>query len=88
VSELPTVSTQTPENSFNFNVLPNPNTGIFTVQGIPVGTYQILNTSGQIIQEGDMENDVLIDISHEAKGVYFISVMIDNETIVKRIIKM
>jgi len=79
VSELPTVSTEIPDNSFNFNVLPNPNTE---------GTYQILNTSGQIIQQGNMQNDLLIDISSEAQGVYFISVTIDNESFIKRIIKM
>ncbi len=88
VSELPTVSTETPDNSFDFNILPNPNTGIFQVNGIPKGTYQIHNTSGQIIQEGNMQNDLLIDISQQAKGVYFISVTIDKETFVKRMIKM
>ncbi len=88
VSELPTVSVEHPDNSFDFNILPNPNKGIFTVEGIPQGIYQILNTSGQIIQEGDIQNDLLIDISREAQGVYFISVTIDNETFVRRMIKM
>ncbi len=70
------------------SVFPNPNIGIFEVQSIVEGTYQIHNTSGQTIQEGDMQNNLLIDISREAQGVYFISVTIDNETFVRRIIKM
>ncbi len=88
VSELPIVSVENPDNSFDFNILPNPNTGAFTVQGIPEGFYQILNTSGQIIQEGDMENDLMIDISREAQGVYFISITVNNATSLQRIIKM
>jgi len=88
VSELPTVSTKMPDNSFNFDILPNPNKGIFMIQGIPEGTYQIHNTSGQIIRQDDMQNDSLIDISQETQGVYFISITIDNETFVKRMVKM
>ncbi len=88
VSELPTVSTETPDHSYDFNILPNPNSGVFTVQGISTGTYQIHNTSGQIIREGKMQNDPSIDISHQAQGVYFISIQIENEVISKRLIKM
>ena len=69
-------------------VFPNPNTGIFEVQSTAEGTYQILNTSGQVIQIGNMKNDISLDISDTAQGVYFISVTIDKETFVKRIIKM
>ncbi len=88
VSELPTVSIEMPDNLFDFNVLPNPNKGIFTIQNIPNGIYQIHNTSGQIIQEGNMQNDLQIDISREAQGVYFISVTVDDATSVRRIVKM
>jgi len=88
VSQLPTISTTLPDDRFDFMISPNPNTGIFQVRGIAEGTYQILNTSGQIIQQGDMKNDLSIDISTEAQGVYFMSITIDNETFVKRMIKM
>lgn len=81
------VSTSTPDDQL-ITISPNPSSGTFTLQGIPKGTYQILNTSGQIIQEGELKNDISLDISAEAQGVYFISVTIDDETFVKRIIKM
>lgn len=81
------VSTTTPDDQF-ITILPNPNIGIFTVQDIPKGTYQIHNTSGQMIRQGEMKNDISLDISTEAQGVYFISVTIDKETSVKRIVKM
>jgi len=88
VSELPTVSTETPDNSFIINVLPNPNKGIFTLYGTSEGVYQIFNTSGQTIQQGNVQNNALMDISNEAQGIYFISVTIDNETFLQRIVKM
>ncbi len=88
VSDACTVSIETFGNSFNFNVLPNPNKGTFVLQGIPEGTYQILNTSGQIIRQGDMRNHLLIDISSEAQGVYFISVIVDDAILVRRVVKM
>jgi len=69
-------------------IFPNPNTGIFDVQTTVQGTYKILNTSGQIIQTGDMKNNLSIDISQEAQGVYFISIQMDNEVITKRMIKL
>lgn len=72
----------------DLTISPNPNNGMFSLQGIPTGTYRILNTSGQIIREGSMQNDLLIDISREAQGVYFISITIDNVTLVRRVIKM
>jgi len=51
-------------------------------------TNQILNTSGQIIRQGDMQNDLLVDISREAQGVYFVSIQMDNEVVTKRITKL
>jgi len=82
------VSTTTPDDLLEITVAPNPSTGIFTVQGIAQGTYQIHDTAGRIIQIGDMENDLFIDISQEVQGVYFMSIQIENEVVTKRIIKL
>ncbi len=83
-----TVPTTTPDALPQITISPNPTKGTFTIQNIPNGIYQIHNTSGQIIQEGNMQSDLLIDISHEAQGVYFISITMDNETSVRRMVKM
>lgn len=88
VLALCTVPTATPDNQLQVVISPNPTNDTFTLQGIATGAYQILNTSGQIIRQGDMQNDLLVDISTEAQGIYFISVTIDNETLTRRIIKM
>jgi len=85
---LCTIPTTTPNDLPQITISPNPTNGTFALQGIPLGTYQILNTSGQIIRQGELKNNVSIDISDAAQGVYFISITIDNETVVKRIVKM
>ena len=85
---LCTVSTTTPDNLPQITISPNPTNGTFTLQGIPQGTYQIHDTTGRLIQSGNMQNQLSIDVSQEVQGVYFISIQIENETITKRIIKM
>ncbi len=69
-------------------IFPNPNTGIFNIQSTTQGMYKILNTSGQVIQTGDLNNNISIDISNHPQGIYFVSVQINNDIITKRIIKM
>jgi len=51
VSELPTVSVLSPDNELDFNIIPNPNTGLFHVQGITT-------TSGIYFIEIRMEEQV------------------------------
>jgi len=82
------VSVENTDYPTSFFISPNPNIGIFQVNGIPQGTYQIHDTAGRIIESGDMENELSIDISQEAQGVYFISIQIENEIITKRMIKL
>ncbi len=82
-------STTTPEDLFpDLTILPNPNTGTFQVEGIPRGTYNLLNTKGQIIQSGQVESGTLIDISASAQGVYFIQMMIDEQMVTRRVVKL
>jgi len=82
------VSTSTPDNLPQVTISPNPSTGMFQVKGIPQGTYQIHDTQGRIVQSGNIQNNLSINISQETQGVYFISIQIENEIITKRIVKM
>jgi len=88
VSELPVVSINSRDELLDFTISPNPSTGMFHVKGIPQGTYQIHDTQGRIVQSGNIQNNLSINISQETQGVYFISIQIENEIITKRIIKM
>jgi len=82
------VSTSTPDDLPQVTISPNPSTGMFQVKGIPQGTYQIHDTQGRIVQSGNIQNNLSINISQETQGVYFISIQIENEIITKRIVKM
>lgn len=85
---LCTVPVTTPDDSPQFTISPNPSTGIFKIQGISQGTYQVHDVVWRIIQKGELKNDLSIDMSQETKGVYFLSIQVDdNEVITKRITK-
>jgi len=84
-----TTATTTPDDLFpDLAILPNPNTGTFQVEGIPRGTYHLLNTKGQLIQSGKLESGTLIDISAAAQGVYFIQMMVDEQIVTRRVVKL
>ncbi len=88
VSVLPTISTTDPETLPKVSIFPNPNTGLFEVTGIAEGDYTILNTAGQIIQRGQLSNNLSIDISTAPQGVYFMSITVGEQVLVKRIVKI
>jgi len=84
-----TTATTTPDDLFpDLAILPNPNTGTFQVEGIPRGTYHLLNTKGQLIQSGKLESGTLIDISAAARGIYFIQMMVDEQMVTRRVVKL
>ncbi len=82
------ISIESPSLFSDLIISPNPNTGTFQVENIPRGTYNLLNTKGQIIQSGQVENGTLIDISEAAQGVYFIQMMIDEQMVTRRVVKL
>jgi len=87
VSELPTISVQSPENQLDFNIIPNPNPGIFHIQGITNGSYQIFNTMGQVIHSASLNNNAALDISEAASGIYFIEIRDGEQVGTQRFIK-
>lgn len=88
VSMLTITNTTTPDLFPDLAILPNPNTGTFQVENISRGTYNLLNTKGQIIQSGKLENGTLIDISEAVQGVYLIQMMIDEQMVTRRVVKL
>ena len=70
-------------------VLPNPTTGTFEVTGISYGQYEIMGMTGQLLQSGELTEGLSIDISGFPKGIYFLSVKVNEQkTIVERIVKI
>jgi hypothetical protein len=59
------------ENTEMIGVLPNPSTGVFQINGLGFNqTYQIANTTGQVILTGESNN---IDLSNFQSGIYFLN---------------
>jgi uncharacterized delta-60 repeat protein len=58
----------------DFNLYPNPNTGIFTFETTYLGKYLITNNLGQVIFDFDMNSEKKnIDLRVVSSGIYFIS---------------
>ncbi len=69
-------------------IFPNPATDKIQIQGIAEGKYSLVNTVGQIMQTGQLDKEAFIDISALPQGVYFMSIIINNEQVVRRLLKM
>ncbi len=70
------------------SISPNPNAGRFETSGIMEGDYTIFNIAGQLVQQGQLTGNTSIDISNAPQGIYMMSIILDNEIITERIVKM
>lgn len=73
-------------------VSPNPSTGIFKISILNVvdnGQVKIFDFNGKIVFEKEFneQNEVEIDMTHNASGIYIIQLSLDDEIITKKIIK-
>ncbi|MCB9335508.1 MAG: T9SS type A sorting domain-containing protein [Flavobacteriales bacterium] len=73
------------------NIYPNPTNGMFTVDIANSNTfvhYKILSIEGRIIEQGKTaENKIMLDLSRESQGVYFLHVQDENSSKVYKILK-
>ncbi len=72
-----------------FTISPNPSSGTFKVSALrPVEYYEILNTTGQLLLSAkpDMRN-FEINLPEEARGLYFVKVLIDGQFYNVRLLK-
>lgn len=61
-------------------VFPNPSSGMFHLQGAKGATYRLLNPLGQVLQQAMVKDDKMsIDLSTQAKGIYYLHLHINNE---------
>jgi hypothetical protein len=79
------------ESTYDINIFPNPNNGIFNIEiseEINEFKYEVFNVSGQVIlSENSYANKAAVDLSDFTKGLYFIKLIFGNkETAVKRIL--
>ncbi|MDP3558648.1 MAG: T9SS type A sorting domain-containing protein [Bacteroidota bacterium] len=80
-----------PENKFSFDVFPNPSSGLLTINPLNLkNTANILVTNllGEIIYSDKITNNTLkeINLSNYSKGIYFITIKDNDNSISKKII--
>ena len=56
-------------------VYPNPTNGILRIEGIQVTTsYRLFNSLGQVVMEGQSDNDLQINLKPMGQGFYFLEI--------------
>ena len=79
------VALQYTNNNGGFAIFPNPSKGIYTIKtNATILSYDITDNLGQLVHTGTSS---LFDISMLADGVYFIKIKLNNEIVIKKIIK-
>nr|NQU91379.1 T9SS type A sorting domain-containing protein [Bacteroidota bacterium] len=90
VTDLTLKATGIGEVSLNgLSIYPNPSDGIFTISinGLDQDiNYVIVNARGQEVYEGTLLESQEIDLSAEAKGVYFIKFMNENVLRIEKVV--
>jgi photosystem II stability/assembly factor-like uncharacterized protein len=71
------------------SIFPNPTTGKLTINGKGIRQISILNIQGQLVKQISVyknQDNINLDISKNASGVYFIKLVTDKDIITKKII--
>lgn len=82
-----TLSVNQEQDENTIRVFPNPSTGLFTIQSSTnkVESIQIINTLGEVIRESELsKTESLIDLKDISKGIYFLQILNDNQTLVTK----
>ena len=76
---------QSIKNNSNTSIFPNPSSGVFTIKSNEtILSYDITDNLGQLVCTGTSS---LFDISMLAEGIYFIKIKLNNELVIKKILK-
>ncbi len=81
------------KTNFNVSIFPNPTNGLITINfndGLNQKTnYTVTSIEGKVIttQTNIVTNNVIIDLSNESKGVYFLKINSGNNNAVYKLIK-
>jgi hypothetical protein len=69
-----------------FNLYPNPNKGIFTIETKACITVQLYNVTGNMFLNKSINNKALIDANNLSEGVYFMQIKTNQNTYTQKII--
>ncbi|MCF8297062.1 MAG: SBBP repeat-containing protein [Saprospiraceae bacterium] len=81
------VDASAPLSVHNIRVYPNPTTGKIFIEGENIETVEIINVIGQtIIQYPANKKSMLIDISSQSKGIYFVRITTNNGVVIDKVL--
>jgi hypothetical protein len=91
VRKLPTPTVNVKQNTVfadNITLYPNPSTGAFTIsnpdlKNIDVSVY---NTFGQVVYQIANNEKLVLDLTNEPTGIYFVKLKVDGEEVIKKVI--
>ncbi|HVD97013.1 MAG TPA: T9SS type A sorting domain-containing protein [Cytophagaceae bacterium] len=91
-SQYSNVKSVNKEGENDVQIIPNPNNGSFMILFNTTGLTSkiiVLNTLGQLVYEGAYSeaNVRNVDISSLASGIYYVQIITDGETLVKKMLK-
>jgi hypothetical protein len=71
--------------AINFQISPNPSSGIFSVKTDKNLKINVFNTIGKLILKKEISDGSEVDLSNTSAGVYFYQIQsIDNQEIIKK----
>lgn len=75
------------KKDLNINIFPNPSLGTVTIAGNEIEKIIIFSSEGKLVNYiNTPKNKNIIDLSKEAKGVYFVKLISQNNAVVQKII--
>ena len=78
------VSISSIEKNAFLKIAPNPSSGVFNIMGLlPIDEAEIFSPSGKSILKS---NQTQLDLGHLPKGIYFVSVNMKHQRIIRRIV--
>jgi len=73
---------------FDVELYPNPTTGYVKLKGELVeGTVRLTDITGRLITEQALPDHYWLDLTREPEGMYLIEILMNNERIIKRVVK-
>lgn len=79
------VSAPVEYSNVNLELYPNPSTGLIRIKAS--GTIRVYNAVGELILTKDVDENGVLDISNQAKGVYTIQLYTKDDVVSMKIVK-
>ena len=73
------------ENEASFGIYPNPAENVLNIVSDSQFEYQVINSIGQVVMSGNANGDVQLNVNG-LNGVYFVKVVADGNTTVRKVV--